>query len=168
MIKPKGAVLTVSMDWFGKMDPYVVITVGRSTQRTRTAVREGKFPHWRDILVFELNGEETIDVRVFDRDAIKADDFIGQTSIDLSQAFQYRSSECWYTLYSKSKKRVGQVKLDMDLKSQSLSSIRTMTDLLEVSISHNTRPITHTTSLPLRGNVPMIGSQEFDGLQIRQ
>ena len=116
IVKSIGALLTINTDFFGKMDPYVVIKIGSTSFRTKTATKMGKYPAWDDIFVFELSGEDTMELYIYDRDIVKKDDFVGHNKIILSKALTIKTETSWYTVTTSKGKKVGQIKLALELK----------------------------------------------------
>jgi hypothetical protein len=83
IIKPVSAQLVKDHDFFGKSDPYCVITIGQERQRTKTHQGGGKKPLWYDTLQFQSNGT-IMKVEIFDED-VGRDDLIGEGSVNLNQ-----------------------------------------------------------------------------------
>lgn len=52
LIKCINAKLTHDTETFGKMDPYVVVTIGGRKEKTRTHENGGKNPRWGETLRF--------------------------------------------------------------------------------------------------------------------
>ena len=98
VVKAQTANLTNDSDSWGKMDPYVKITLGASTQTTKPAKDMGKTPNWSDILNFRVAGEQSIYVAVFDKDKFSKDEFLGETTIQLGQIFQRKFHSETYNL----------------------------------------------------------------------
>ena len=76
-ISPKSAALSRSTDWFKKMDPYVVVRIGKQVKKSRTHKNGGKEPSWTDTLEFDLMGEQAADIYIYDED-VGDDDFVCQ------------------------------------------------------------------------------------------
>ena len=91
IVKPMSARLTYDTETFGKMDPYAKITVGQSTQTTRTANDMGKNPVWQDTMTFNVNGDQQMHIALWDKDFGSADDYICETSISLAEVYQRRN-----------------------------------------------------------------------------
>jgi hypothetical protein len=97
VIKPLSAKLTRDTEFFGKMDPYCVARLGRTTQKTAVAKKAGKLPFWRDQLVFRKNTEEEVVFEVWDSDTATSDDLVGETRIILKE-IGTEPWEDWLTL----------------------------------------------------------------------
>lgn len=67
LISPKTAKLTRNTDFFSKMDPYVVVTVGDLTKKTKTHNYGGKNPKWDQTLKFKLTGQNFFTISVYDK-----------------------------------------------------------------------------------------------------
>ena len=50
-----GAKLTRNTEWFGKMDPWARIELGKLKLRTKTIVNGGKEPNWNETFEIEVN-----------------------------------------------------------------------------------------------------------------
>lgn len=79
-VSPLSAVIMKDMDLIGKMDPYVSVTVGTVTQKTKVVENGGKTPRWGDQLTFNCNSNDIVQMRLYDDD-IGADDFIGEVRV---------------------------------------------------------------------------------------
>jgi hypothetical protein len=97
IIKPLSAKLTRDTEFFGKMDPYCVARLGRTTQKTAVAKKAGKLPFWRDQLVFRKKTEEEVVFEVWDADTATADDLVGEARIML-RVIGTEPWEDWLTL----------------------------------------------------------------------
>ena len=75
-VRPKCAKLTRDTEFFGKMDPYVVVKIGSFTQTSSVHSSGGKFPSWQDSLTFNLAGEQTMEVEVWYKDKMKKDHLV--------------------------------------------------------------------------------------------
>lgn len=81
-IKLQSATLTRNTEWLGKMDPYVKVSIGNQSERTKTHLNGGKKPRWEQTLKFKIVGstDEEIKIQVFDEESVKSDDLVGETS----------------------------------------------------------------------------------------
>ena len=98
VVKAQTAQLTKDSDSWGKMDPYVKVTVGANTQSTKPAKDMGKTPSWSDILNFRVAGEQSLYVAIFDKDKFSKDEFLGECTVQLGEIFQRRNLANWYQL----------------------------------------------------------------------
>ena len=64
-------------NFISKSDPYVEMQVGDLVLKTRTEKNGGKNPRWEQTLSFPYNNEAFMSFRVYDKDLVSADDFIG-------------------------------------------------------------------------------------------
>ena len=78
-----SANLVEDTDLIGKMDPYVVIEIGSQKQQGRTANGAGCMPVWNQDFIFNLNGDNLMNIKLSDED-YGPDDFLGETTVDLS------------------------------------------------------------------------------------
>ncbi|XP_032873183.1 multiple C2 and transmembrane domain-containing protein 1 isoform X1 [Amblyraja radiata] len=74
-----------SMDPNGLSDPYIKFKMGCQKYKSKVILKTLN-PHWREQFDFLLTNEKSdiIEITVWDKDAIKKDDFIGRCQIDLS------------------------------------------------------------------------------------
>lgn len=98
-VKPICANLTIDKDWFSRMDPYVIITVGNQKYKTRTANGAGKNPNWTDVFTFRISNETQLLFEIYDRD-IGEDDFVGSGYVQLDNVFMRRNVQEWYDVSS--------------------------------------------------------------------
>lgn len=85
-INPIGAKLKRDTDFFSKMDPYLKVTVGGETFKTKVHKNGGKNPIWQNSFSFNLMGRaDMVHITCFDKDVFTNDDFIGETSIPIQQ-----------------------------------------------------------------------------------
>lgn len=80
MVAPTSAAVVHEMDIIGRMDPYVLVTVGTMTQKTKVHKRGGRNPKWEDKLVFNCNSNDVIQFRLYDEDLI-GDDYMGEVRV---------------------------------------------------------------------------------------
>jgi Ca2+-dependent lipid-binding protein len=85
------------------MDPYAKITVGQNTQQTRTANDMGKRPAWSDSLTFNIRGDQSMHIALWDKDYGSKDDYICETNINLTEIFQRRTFNNQFPLQRKGK-----------------------------------------------------------------
>lgn len=82
------ALLTHDTD-FSSPDPYVKVLVGANVQCTQPS--SGKTPVWtnKNVFQFRLQGENLIQVLVYDKDTFSSDDPMGDGAISVSQFTVY-------------------------------------------------------------------------------
>lgn len=115
-ISPKKANLKRNTDFFSKMDPYVKITCGGLTKKTKTHNYGGKKPVWDETLKFKVNGQSFITISVFDED-LTSDDHVGSANYNLEQVFRKGSHFEWIELTHKNK-RAGEIFIEFDFTSE--------------------------------------------------
>merc|ERR1719175_148071 len=79
--KPEGIIFTLhsakdlaNMDYMGKSDPYAILTYGSQERRT-TTINNNLNPTWNHQVTFDYEENvPTIDIEVFDEDAMSRDD----------------------------------------------------------------------------------------------
>ena len=84
IIKPLCAELYHERDIYGRMDPYVKVTLGAQTFKTRTANNQPVNPKWGDALEFRVTSEKEASVSLWDKDTGSRDDFLGETKIPIT------------------------------------------------------------------------------------
>lgn len=84
MVAPVSAAVVHEMDIIGRMDPYVLVTVGTMSQKTKVHKRGGRNPKWEDKLVFNCNSNDVIQLRLYDQDFI-GDDYMGEVRVPVSE-----------------------------------------------------------------------------------
>lgn len=82
-IKIIKADLTVNADWFGKMDPYVIIKLNELSSQTSVKKNAGKTPSWDENFSFRAKEGDIIRLDVFDWDFLKTDDLVGKGVLEL-------------------------------------------------------------------------------------
>ena len=102
-VYPISAKLKRDTEVIGKMDPYCKFTCGPNKQCSGIHTNGGKFPQWKDKLLFRLRDEKQMNVEVWDSDTMSKDDLVGSATIFLDEACKQGSSQKWYTLSYKGK-----------------------------------------------------------------
>ncbi|KAI3470740.1 hypothetical protein Pfo_027403 [Paulownia fortunei] len=83
-------------DFFGKMDPYVVIQYENQEHTSSTARGQGSRPVWNEEFKFRVEypaplGDDPtykLFLQIMDRDTFTRDDYLGQTTIYLKELFK--------------------------------------------------------------------------------
>jgi len=105
-----GAELTRDTEWFGKMSPYLEVTVGSLTQQTETHKKGGKVPDWKgEELSFQLRNVTELHCRVIDYEPTGNHDLVGSHKIPLKNLPQGKHLKNVPIYYDS--KLVGMVKL---------------------------------------------------------
>ncbi|KAI3888186.1 hypothetical protein MKX03_020584 [Papaver bracteatum] len=77
-------------DFFGKMDPYVIIQFGNQKRKSTVARGEGKTPMWNEKFTFDVEYPDNIkdehhqyklNLIIMDKDRFSRDDFNGRSEI---------------------------------------------------------------------------------------
>jgi WD40 repeat protein/Ca2+-binding EF-hand superfamily protein len=87
-----------SLDLIGNSDPYVIITVGDVSLRTKT--KAGRNVSWNEEFTFKIDAdnEDMVKLMVFDYDYSSADDVIGRVDLSLSRLMRSDGKAIWYRL----------------------------------------------------------------------
>ncbi|KAL5710781.1 hypothetical protein ACHQM5_021305 [Ranunculus cassubicifolius] len=86
LIEAKG--LGNAADYFGKIDPYVLIQYNNQEQKSNVAQEDGGNPVWNEKHTFQVDypvtgSEYKLKFRIMDRDRFSADDFVGESVINI-------------------------------------------------------------------------------------
>uniref|UniRef100_A0A669PBH7 RAS protein activator like 1 n=1 Tax=Phasianus colchicus TaxID=9054 RepID=A0A669PBH7_PHACC len=128
----------------GTSDPFVRVSCCGHTQET-TVIKKTRFPHWDEVLQFELAedepGDSMLSVEVWDWDIVGKNDFLGQVKVPLDAS---GPMEGWFQLLpfpSSSEEPGGQ-----------LGSLRLTVRLLEDRVlpQHCYQPLIQLLAEPLR------------------
>ncbi|XP_020115221.1 elicitor-responsive protein 3-like [Ananas comosus] len=75
-------------DFLCKMDPYAVLKCRTQEQKSSVASGAGDEPEWNETFVFTVSDDiSEITIKLMDKDAITADDFVGEATIPLKPLF---------------------------------------------------------------------------------
>jgi Ca2+-dependent lipid-binding protein len=58
------------------MDPYCKISFGTKLVKSKVHNNAGKYPQWNDTFTFQRTTEEIINLEVWDKDTVSADDLV--------------------------------------------------------------------------------------------
>lgn len=100
-------------DWFGKQDPYCLLTVGGQTLRSKTATDGGKNPVWNQTFKFNLINENDLVITCKDED-VSADDLIGTGRAQLARARTAGTDRQSVPMMSKNGKQHGHVQITLN------------------------------------------------------
>eukprot|EP00898_Chlorokybus_atmophyticus_P008565 jgi/Chlat1/870/Chrsp107S01317 len=102
---------------FGRMDPYAILRLDRTTFRTRTATDMGTRPVWNEKFSFKvLEGFHEVYVEIFNANVL-ADDSLGTSSIPLSRTFAAGQDTLQVPVYRKNK-GAGELSVTMQFRAQ--------------------------------------------------
>ncbi|RZC67859.1 hypothetical protein C5167_011556 [Papaver somniferum] len=85
-------------DFFGKMDPYVIIQFGNQKRKSTVARGEGKAPVWNEKFTFDVEYPDNIrdehhqyklDFTIMDKDRFSRDDFVGESTICVTDVLSF-------------------------------------------------------------------------------
>ncbi|KAL6182150.1 hypothetical protein ACLB2K_043573 [Fragaria x ananassa] len=66
-------------EFFGKMDPYVIIQCKNQEKRSKVATSQGSKPVWNEKFVFRVTeGVTELKLTIMDKDTAVRDDFVGE------------------------------------------------------------------------------------------
>ncbi|XP_068307118.1 elicitor-responsive protein 3-like isoform X1 [Pyrus communis] len=76
-------------EFFGNMDPYVIITCKKQQKKSKVATAQGSNPEWNESFVFGVaDGVTELHLMIMDKDTGSADDFVGELSIPLRTIYE--------------------------------------------------------------------------------
>ncbi|KAM1079934.1 hypothetical protein ACFX2I_014551 [Malus domestica] len=76
-------------EFFGNMDPYVIITCKKQQKKSKVATAQGSNPEWNESFVFSVaDGVTELHLMIMDKDTGTADDFVGELSIPLRTIYE--------------------------------------------------------------------------------
>ena len=90
----KSAELYHNYDKFKKQDPYCVVIYGDLAWKSSIHNNGGLFPIWNEyyFLKPKLNTKvKDITIRIWDKDIIKSDDYIGKVTIEIENIYKHSS-----------------------------------------------------------------------------
>ncbi|KAG4925467.1 hypothetical protein JHK87_051007 [Glycine soja] len=99
-------------DFFGKMDPYVILTYRAQEHRSSVAKGAGSKPRWNESFLFTVSDSVSeLNLRLMDQDLLTSDDFLGDAKINLEPVFAVGSiPETSYNVV-KDQKYCGEIKV---------------------------------------------------------
>lgn len=103
--------LTRDTEFFGKMDPYAIFTLGSTVHKSTICDDQGKVPKWIDQRFdFEVDDLfEQVKMEIFDKDVLSSDN-IGNTLMHLENLIVNGGTDNWHEIYYK-KKSAGKIRL---------------------------------------------------------
>ena len=85
------------MDSNGKSDPYVSLKIGKAVKHTKS-IRKTLAPTWKERFEFNVMNptkESKLQVSVYDKDIIGADDLMGRAEVNLLSLDLMHTYETW-------------------------------------------------------------------------
>ena len=113
IVRPQSAKLTINTELFGKMDPFVKLQIGANHFETGVAHDQHKTPNWTDAFTFRINGEQTLQATVLEKDKMSKNDLLGEATVQLGDVFQRRNVSNWFEI-RKGGKVTGQLLLSFE------------------------------------------------------
>jgi len=85
-LKPLQAELTHNTEGiFGKMDPYIIFTLGNQRIKTSICKNGGKKPYWNDVITFTKDiSDHILSIEIWDDETVKRDKYIANAHLDLN------------------------------------------------------------------------------------
>ena len=122
VVKPRAAELTYKSHRIVKMDPYCQVCVGVSCHETDIAKKKGQTPNWEDVLTFGVTKNDLyVIIKIFDKNRLRADDFLGEAEIPLDFVRQNLTSDAWYRL-TRGAKDIGKILVVLEFTSSQLAN----------------------------------------------
>jgi len=92
-IRPINAQITHSIDWFEKMDPFILFNANGSQQRTQTCFNGNKRPYWSDQLEFNVGQNDVVTFQIFDHNTFERNQIVANGEIKVSEVVAMGGSE---------------------------------------------------------------------------
>lgn len=105
-------------DFFGRMDPYAIVTVGSQTYRTKTIKSGGTNPVFNEVFRFNIINENSFNVVLKDDD-IGKDDMIGQGQGDLAKVRMNKTDRVQIMMNTHKGKQKGFVSINLSFEPNS-------------------------------------------------
>ncbi len=102
-MKLKSCKNLINADTFDFSDPYVTMSVGKQTMKSRV-IMDSLNPVWNQTLSFSWDGYSDLIATVLDKDTFGKDDHLGKVTVNLRQA-----------LAAGKKVETGEIEVDLDL-----------------------------------------------------
>lgn len=123
IFRPKNGKFLKDADFFGKMDPFIKITIDKENQRTETALNAGKNPSWKTPLSFKLPTQQVlyspehilVNFEAFDEDGKNKSEFLGSAVIKFSQAKTKPGEINTIQLLDKRNREAGTIEVDIEV-----------------------------------------------------
>jgi len=122
IIRPKSGKFVKDIEFFGKMDPFIKITLGNELQKTETASNQGKTPVWKNPLKFRLTSQQlsqpdsvVFNIEAFDEDSKNKENFLGSTTYKLSQVKSRPNEITIIQLMDKKNKLAGTIDVEFEM-----------------------------------------------------
>jgi Ca2+-dependent lipid-binding protein len=115
-ITVKKANLTHDTELMGKMDPFVVLKVGKFQQQTSIKENAGKIAEWNEKFEFTARHGDTLEIHVLDKEDVGADDEIGHAELYVNaELLKQRQTHTIPIYYGKdNKNKGGEVALEIE------------------------------------------------------
>ncbi|KAL6124254.1 hypothetical protein ACLB2K_076769 [Fragaria x ananassa] len=90
-----GAKDLADHDFFGKMDPYVLLSLRTQEKKSTVASGQGSAPEWNETFQFTVSSDDVteLSLKIYDKDTFTPDDFLGEATIPLETVFMEGSTE---------------------------------------------------------------------------
>ena len=110
----KQANLIHDTELMGKMDPYVVIKMGKIEQATTVKDEAGKQPKWNETFEFSAKNGDRMEIAVWDKETTISDDLVGTTEYIINtDLLQTKQILCLPIFFGKKNENGGEVLLEM-------------------------------------------------------
>ena len=85
--KPISAKITHDTDWFTKMTPYVVFTLGTRKGKSRISRGGGKTPTWSDSIALHRSNEDMLYIEIWDDETFGRNELIAVGEVPIAKIF---------------------------------------------------------------------------------
>ncbi|MED6106887.1 hypothetical protein PIB30_008582 [Stylosanthes scabra] len=107
-------------DFFGKIDPYVILTYRSQEHKSTVLEGAGTKPQWNESFLFTvIDSASELNLRIMDKDNLSDDDYLGEATIPLHAVFAEGSyPETSYNVV-KDEKFCGEIKVALNFTPES-------------------------------------------------
>lgn len=113
IIKILKANLSRDTEVLGKMAPYCLISVNNLKSKTTVKKNYGKTPEWFETFSFVAKIGDEVNLKVWDKDAVTADDLVGEGTLTVKKEHINMKYCFWVPLQFKNKNS-GQIQIDIE------------------------------------------------------
>eukprot|EP00195_Chlamydomonas_chlamydogama_P000518 CAMPEP_0202919766 /NCGR_PEP_ID=MMETSP1392-20130828/76505_1 /ASSEMBLY_ACC=CAM_ASM_000868 /TAXON_ID=225041 /ORGANISM="Chlamydomonas chlamydogama, Strain SAG 11-48b" /LENGTH=347 /DNA_ID=CAMNT_0049613225 /DNA_START=146 /DNA_END=1190 /DNA_ORIENTATION=+ len=100
-------------EWFGKQDPYCIISIGTQSFKSKTCRDGGKNPVWNETFRFNVINDNDVTLVCKDEDTIGKDEVIGTGHFNLAKARERGTDRIQVSMMSKSGKQYGFISVNL-------------------------------------------------------
>lgn len=119
------------LDKIATINSYVEIKLGKTTCKTKVHNDCGYNPSWKDFLRFNYDGQEFMNLKVYNSDRDMGDMMLCEAKINVAEMLKMQGNGIWFDLMS-GKNQVGKIMLGFSYKGEHIEVHKTMTKLISM------------------------------------